>query len=208
MPKKAPAKSATARKPAKKSGGRAKPSNAKATAKKPSAETIAPEPIDSASRVLDGDKAFSEHYKVSTRTVQTWRDKGLPHDEIGHNKYRYDLNRTDEWVEAFRKHDEDTDSIGFKKELNELKLRAERTKVERLEREEQEARGNILPRSEWEAFVVELIHVTRGQLLQLPKQARRHMCNKCGKKVPDEIDKLIRKALSHLAKAKDGPPKE
>jgi phage terminase Nu1 subunit (DNA packaging protein) len=162
-----------------------------------------------APRVIDGDKAFAEHVGKSTRTVQTWRDKGLPHEELGPNKYRYHLDKTEPWIEANSKQDQQSEERQkLKVEREKAKLRADIARALKVEREEQEAQKNILPRDTWEAFAVETIHVARGQLMQIPKQVRRHLCSKCQKSAPVEIEKLITKALHKIAALKDGPSKE
>jgi phage terminase Nu1 subunit (DNA packaging protein) len=169
-------------------------------------KTEKPEPPPK--RIVDGDKAIAKHYERSTRTIQTWRDNGLPHEPLPPNSYRYDLDLTDPWVAAFSdQSDESPEATEVRHKISLAKLRTELAKAERLEREEKEATGNILPRDEWESFAVELVHVVRGQFLQLSKQARKHMCAKCQKTVPAEIDRLIDKSLQHIARMKDGPKK-
>ena len=176
----------------------------------PKAKAAVSKPV--AARLIEGDKAFAEHVKKSTRTIQTWRDKGLPHkeDPPGSKKYRYNLDETEAWIAENISKDEEQNNERAKLrfEREKAKLRADIAKALKVEREEQEAQGNILLRDEWESFAIEQIQIARGQLLQLGKQARRHMCRKCQKTAPAEIEKLIDKALRKIAAMKDGPPKE
>lgn len=176
--------------------------------KRAPATPVEPEP-PAPRRTVEGDKAIAKNYSVSTRTIQNWRDAGLPFETVKPNWYRYDLDETDSWVETFRSQDSDQSPIQkLKYEIEEAKLRKELANAERLEREEEEAKGNILRRDEWESFAIELIQVCRGQLLQLGKQTRRHCCAKCQKTVPIELAKLVDKVLQKLARMREGPREE
>lgn len=176
-------------------------------ASKPKAATPRTKP--KAERFIDGDKAFSKHVGKSTKTVQNWRDKGMPFEELEPRKYRYHLDQTEPWIQLNGKDDEDSDERKqLRVDREKARLRSDIAKAMKVEREEQEAQGNILPRDVWESFVVELVYVVRGMFLQIPKQSRRHCCSKCAKTVPVEMEKLITKALHKLASVKNGPPKD
>lgn len=170
---------------------------------------IPPESEVAEKRYLEGDSAIAKHYDVSERTIQSWRKKGMPFDKIKPNFYKYDLDLTDEWVDVFRrKYSGVEGNAQLRIELDQVKLRIDIAKAEKLEREEEEARGNILRKDEWESFAIELIQVCRGQILQLPKQMRRHLCGKCQKTAPIELDKLVNKVLHKLGRMREGPRKE
>lgn len=165
-----------------------------------------PEPVPER-RIISGDQALARTYGVSTKTVQNWRGVGLPSIDRG-NGFDYDLNETDPWVAAYRTEgdgDEETGSLN--KQIKEAKLRIELAEADRLEREEEQARGNILPRDEYELFATETIQNARDQLLRIPRLMKSHLCSKCHKKL-QELEKQIKTALEQLSKLPTGPDKE
>lgn len=155
-------------------------------------------------RLMTGDKDFALHYGVSTRTVQTWRDKGMPCEKTASRQYVYDLDKTDEWIDAFRA-TEANESAEIYKQLDEAKLRIDLAKALKLERDIERDAGNVLMRDEWELFASECIIAARDAFIGLTKQFRRHLCKKCQGKLK-ELDVLIAKALNRLADIGKGPP--
>lgn len=170
--------------------------------KKP-AKPPPPEP-----RIISGDQKLAEHYGVTTKTVYLWRGQGLPAIDRGRG-WDYDLDKTDPWVRAMREEDGDESGEAGKLtlEIRKAKLRIEKSEADRLERQEQEARGNILPLDEYRLFAAETIQDARDHLLRIPRQLRTHLCKKCQSKIT-ELETMIHKSLQQLARLSDGPPKE
>ena len=157
--------------------------------------------------IVSGDLALSKRYGVSTKTIQNWRGNGLPCIDRGHG-FDYDVAETDPWVEAYRlEHADDEKSNSLARQIREAELRQELAKADKAEREEEAARGNILPRDEYELFASETIQNARDQLLRIPRLLRTHLCKKCQPKA-NELEKLIKTALEELAKLPAGPDKE
>lgn len=165
-----------------------------------------PDPVPE-KRIVSGDTALARQYGVSTKTVQNWKGYGLPCIDRG-NGFDYDLNETDPWVEAYREEDGSDEEAGsLNRQIKEAKLRIELAEADRLEREEEQARGNILPRDEYELFATETIQNARDQLLRIPRLMKSHLCSKCHKKL-QELEKQIKTALEQLSKLPTGPDKE
>lgn len=180
-------------KPKPKSKSTAKQTTAqKPAAKKPQAEPEKP------SRVITGDKDLALHYGRSTRTIQTWRDKGLPFTELGFHQYQYDLDQTDPWVDDFTSGDDSEDGSSVRKEREATRLAIEKEQLAKLTRENAEADGNILPKDEYELHLVERNQRVRDFLLSIPQQMRKHM-GPNSKKQLAELTKLIEKGLIQLA---------
>lgn len=174
-----------------------KTTKARATAKSKASQPATDEP-KKAARVIKGDKDFALHYGRSTRTVQSWRDKGLPFKEVGFHQYEYDLDQTDVWVDEFTTGEENDGDSSVRKEREQIKLAIEKEQLAKAKRENAEADGNILPRDEYELHLVERNQLARDAFLNIPKQMRRHLGPKSDKPI-QELQKLIEKALNQLA---------
>jgi phage terminase Nu1 subunit (DNA packaging protein) len=174
--------------------GKSKP----ATKAKPATPTpLEPQP-EKPSRLISGDKDLALHYGRSTRTIQSWRDKGLPFKDLGFHKYQYDLDQTDPWVDDFTAGDESDGDSSVRKERERVKLAIDKELFEKVARENAEAKKNILPKDEYELHLVERNQLVRDALLNIPKQMRRHLGPKSEKQLA-ELTKLIEKALNQLA---------
>lgn len=155
-------------------------------------------------RLISGDQALAKHYDTTTRTVYQWRQDGMPATERDRG-WEYDLDLTDEWIAARRTDDRDgLISAELNHEIKRAKLRIEQAEADRLEREEQEARGNILPLDDYHLFATEVIQEARDSLLRIPRLMKPHLCRKCQTKAA-ELETLITKALEQLGKLHDGP---
>lgn len=170
-------------------------SKAKPKVAKPAEPLSKPEPLK---RLVTGDKDLALHYGRSTRTIQTWRDKGLPFREVGFHQYEYDLDQTDPWVDDFTAGDDSEEGSSVRKEREAVKLAIEKEQLAKLTRENAEADGNILPKDEYELHLVERNQRVRDFLLSIPQQMRKHM-GPNGKKQLAELTKLIEKGLIQLA---------
>ncbi len=164
-------------------------------------------PVPAAPRILAGDDALAKHYDVTTKSIYDWRRDGMPAIRDGRG-FKYDLDQTDPWVQAKRGAGGNTEEVAaLQLELKRAKLRAEIAEANRLEREEAQAIGNILPLDEYKLFAIEQIQAARDSFLSVPKQMRPHLCKKCQDKL-SELQSLIDKTLRQLGKLPDGPPKE
>lgn len=191
MPKKAARKATKAPKPAK-SAAVSRPAP-KAKAEKPAAKTK-----DEPKRIVDGDDEFAEFYEVSTRTVQTWRKKGMPCEKTNARQYQYDLDLTDPWVATFRKADQTAAAAEINQKINDAELRIKLATALKKERELEREAGNVLLRDEYELHLVERNQRVRDFILSIPQQMRKHM-PRDSKKPLAELTKLIDKALNQLA---------
>jgi hypothetical protein len=80
------------------------------------------------------------------------------------------------------------------------KLRQEKIKSERAEREERLAEGSLIPRDEYELAMIEQITMARDQILTLPKLLARIVPQRYHKKLLSEGDRKIRNVLEQLSK--------
>ena len=69
-------------------------------------------------------------------------------------------------------------------------------KLSQQEREEQEARGNILPLDDYHLFATEVIQEARDSLLRIPRLMKPHLCRKCQTKAA-ELETLIQSVESN-----------
>lgn len=155
-------------------------------------------PPEKPKRLINGDKEFALHYGRSTRTIQTWRDKGLPFTELGFHQYQYDLDQTDPWVDEFTSGEDAEGDSSVRKEREQVRLAIEKEQLAKLTRENAEADGNILPKDEYELHLVEQNQRVRDFLISIPQQMRKHMGPNSQKQLA-ELTKLIDKGLNQLA---------
>lgn len=168
---------------------------AKASAPKPQPKTELP-----ASRTIIGDHELGQIYGVDKKSVYNWRRDGMPATKLPGNKWQYDLDQTDRWVEA-KRHvgDADDELNSIRKEIALTKLRTERAKASSLERENELAEGNVLDRAATELKITEALQAMRDSLLRIPTVFHAHLCKKCQPK-KDELRKQIEHSLTQLAK--------
>jgi len=43
-------------------------------------------------------KQLADYYKVSSRTIERWKEIGLPFIQVGTRSIRYDFNEVNDWV--------------------------------------------------------------------------------------------------------------
>lgn len=194
------------KKAAKRSPKKATPKRPASRSKKSTRKKQTPDAEPSSGfQILTGQAAAARHWDVSVKTIQTWIQNGLPAEPSGRS-YQFDLSACNEWVSAYRDADKNSESTKLNEQLKEAKLREQLLKNEKLEREKEIAEGNLVPLDEYELFAAELVIEARDQLLNLPKEMRRHLCKKCQAKL-DEMRMAIENALQHLAAVKEGPKK-
>lgn len=191
------------KKAAKRSPKKATPKRSTSRSKK-TARKKTPEP--ERSEILTGQAAAARHWNVSVKTIQAWIQNGLPAEPSGRS-YNFDLSACDEWVNVYRDADKNSESTKLNEQLKLAKLKEQQLKNEELERKKEIAEGNLVPLDEYELFASELVIEARDQLLNIPKEMRRHLCKKCQKKVVDEMTMVIEHTLQRLAAVQEGPKK-
>ncbi|QDT84590.1 terminase small subunit [Gimesia chilikensis] len=195
------------KKAAKRSPKKAPPKRPASRSKKPTRKKQTPDAESpSGFQILTGQAAAARHWGVSVKTIQTWIQNGLPAEPSGRS-YQFDLSACNEWVSAYRDADKNSESTKLNEQLKEAKLREQLLKNEKLEREREIAEGNLVPLDEYELFAAELVIEARDQLLNIPKEMRRHLCKKCQKKVVEEMTMVIEHTLQRLAAVEGGPKK-
>lgn len=158
-------------------------------------------------RIVSGDPSLAKHFGVSTRTIYQWRCAGMPCEDHG-RYFDYDLDQVEPWVSSYRSEVNDPEEGGsLNRQLKEAKLRVELAEAARLERLEEQARGNILPLDDYQLFATETIQNARDQFLRLPKEMKSHLCPKCQGKLK-ELESLVLNILEQLSRLSDGPDQE
>jgi hypothetical protein len=150
---------------------------------------------------IAGYRALAKRYDVTTKTIQDWINKGLPHH--GPTRARTFIpSETDPWINAFRENNSEESNRALQAKLKKLEADARRSNciAERQEREEELAKGNLIPRDEYELAMIEHITIARDQILTLPKLLARIVPKRYHKKLLSEGDRKIRNVLEQLSK--------
>jgi len=169
---------------------------------KPTKKRAEPE-ITAAPETVTGDEGLGAVFSVSARTVQSWRNRGLPCQRDGRS-FIFNVEEARKWVDLFRRSTETTTSTpGGKIKLSRerAKLRIDRAKAAQAEREELAAGKNILKRDEWELYAIEVVQQARDRLMRLPKMLCRHVPQKFHRILQAEGDADVRKILNEMARA-------
>lgn len=188
----------------KRSPKKATSKRATSKSKKPATKKV-PAKSPELSESLSGQAAAAKHWGVSVKTIQTWVQNGLPISGSA-RKQIYVLAECDPWVEAYRNQNQDAKSTKVNEELKNEKLLQEKLKTKDLIRNDQIADEQLVSKEEYELFAAEHVIEARDQLLNLPKEMRRHLCKKCQKKL-SEMEKIIEQTLYRLSGIKKGPGK-
>lgn len=155
----------------------------------------------------------AEFFGVDPDTIRkAWRARGMP--TKGPNGY--DLAAIAQWRIRYERdqaqpaaHDETrVQAAELSLASSALEVRIKNAAAERAERLEREAAGNVLDRAEYELATVEIITLTRDQLLSIPKLLCRLVPRKHHKKLRTEGDRQVRKALDDLANMLEAGPDE
>ncbi|QDT26811.1 Phage DNA packaging protein Nu1 [Gimesia panareensis] len=176
-----------------------------ATRSKKTTRRKTPQKADSG-KMLFGQKEAADYWGRTTKTIQTWMQNGLPATKSG-RQCVFDVELCQPWVDAFLSESESSESTKLNEQLKEARLREQLLKNDKLEREKEIAEGNLVPLDEYELFAAELVIEARDQLLNIPKEMRRHLCKKCQKKVVEEMTMVIENTLQRLAAVEGGPKK-
>ncbi|MES2791993.1 MAG: hypothetical protein V4719_20430 [Planctomycetota bacterium] len=124
----------------------------------------------------------------------------MPGKKLPGNKWEYDLDETDPWVESRREIGElDDENKLIKKRTLEAKMRIVEAKAEEEERSNEIAERNVLDRTAIELKITEAMQAMRDGLLRIPTLFHSHLCRKCQPK-KDELKKQIEHELTQLAK--------
>ena len=145
---------------------------------------------------ISGDQELANYCGVSKKTVQDWRGKGLPCRKNADRTYTYELAEVASFRETLKSPVETYG--GLREELIREEIRNKRADADRKEREEEEARGNILPRDALLLALSEIVHEASQQAQQAPKRFKPHLCQKCQDKLP-ELKKLLEQILTKLS---------
>jgi hypothetical protein len=162
------------------------------------------DPASDLPEIVTTQKEAALRLKVTTRTIRDWKKlPGFPDTHQG-----YDIPAIEQWVEEqTRKGSEDSDKArDLNIRIKEQQLRAETAKADKLERQEEFDRGNILPRDLWESFAAECIGKARDHLRQIPQQLCKLVPRKYWPKLRGEGDLTVRKILTELARELERGP--
>ena len=152
------------------------------------------------------DADFARHYDVSTRTVQSWRKAGMPCHAQG-RRYLYRPAETTPWIEAYRRgpargaSDDPLSPATTVKLLTAAeKLKQERLKAAKMERQARVEEGNVLSRDEWELYAIEVCQLARDRFMRLPILLCKHIPQKYHRVMRQEGDAEARKILTEMAR--------
>jgi hypothetical protein len=151
---------------------------------------------------IRGDLEASRRYGVSTRTVKSWRDAGMPHRKEG-QQCIYLPSETDPWVDLQRRPSETQNlspATKLKLAREGERLKQDRLKAAAMERSEAVELGNVLPRDEWELFAVEVVQQARDRFMRLPKMLCKHVPAKYHRVLQAEGEGDVRKICAEMAR--------
>lgn len=136
---------------------------------------------------------------ITDRSLRDWMKKpAFPDWSAG-----YDIAAIRQWAEARSlKNSQKSKSLEqLEREIKQEKLRLERAKADKAERENEIAAGNVLPRDEYETFVREVISVARDRLTLIPRDLCRYVPEKYHKVLQREGAKVIANITDSIAEA-------
>lgn len=149
-------------------------------------------------------KQAAEALGYSVKSLQTWRkEPGFPDVSKG-----WDVAKIRSWLkERSRKIPED-EAAGRKLNLayKAAQVRKIAAEASRKEREEEEAKGNLLRRDKYEAFLAEVTALFRGRLYAIPKQIAALVPAEMRTMVIEEGLRVARQAFEEWARAIEAGP--
>lgn len=148
--------------------------------------------------LIESQKQAAGLLGITDRALREWmKEPGFPTWEAGYN-----IHQIQTWAEGRgRKNSSKAQRmVALEEAIKEQKLRRETLLANKLAREEEEAKGNILRRDEWETFSREQITVARDRLALIPRELCRYVPEKYHKTIQGEGEKIIQKILDELAK--------
>lgn len=143
---------------------------------------------------------------VTEKTLGNWKKlPGFPECSSGYDLAKIKLWRT---AHSLSSDKESAEARRIRLAIQKEKLRQEKIKADRAERDDEIARGNILPRDEWELFVREIIHLTRDQLISIPTSLCRGIPRKYHAKLRSEGRRRVEKILLEFSRLLERGPAE
>lgn len=115
---------------------------------------------DDARVIVSKVKEVAEHFNVSTRTVQNWKDGGMPW-----SAGRFDLLAIAEWREAEKGASQKQEEL---QERGAWETQLARFKAERAKLEYEELLGTVIKADAPKRIIVQMIHAIRTHLEQFP----------------------------------------
>lgn len=180
---------------------RKRPARTATPAASPTPQQTAAEP---AGEVVARQVDAAERLEITPRQLRNWMGQpGFPDCSKG-----YPIGAIEDWRDQRQlKGSEDGAAIQrLRRELLEERVRQERCRAEALERAEQIAAGNVLPRDEYETWLAELIAISRDRLTAIPKELCRCVPKTHHRRLQTEGRAAVDRVLDELARRiEEGP---
>ena len=146
---------------------------------------------------LVSQKVAAEQLDITPRALREWmKEPGFPDASNG-----YDVAAVRRWRNERSKKGSDAgeQAKNLKLATAAQKLRIEKARADAAERAEETAKGNILPRDEFDTAVFEMLSLARDRLLGLPKSLCKLLPKSLHRKVQDEGGKEVTRILNEFA---------
>lgn len=140
----------------------------------------------------------AERLGVSPKSLRNWiKEPGFPSIKKG-----YDVEKIQAWRDQLGKKgsEQSLSQQQTNEQLAREKLRKATADADKAEREEEEAKGNVLKRDEYELFVQEHIQVTRDRMILIPRTLCKYIPKKYHVRLRTEGEKEVRKILAEFAR--------
>lgn len=161
--------------------------------RKPQAKPRKPAEEPPKRRIIKERKEAAKVLGISPRWFGEWKKlDGFPDCSHG-----YDIDAIEAWRDenGFKGSDLAEEAKKLKVEITAQKLRIETARADAAERAEQAAKGNILPRDEFETAVAEIIAIARDRFRGLGKEAcklaPKSLHNKLRKSIDQDVDTIL-----------------
>lgn len=118
---------------------------------------VAPEPA-----IVSSVKAVAEHFGVTTRSVQTWKDQGMPW-----SKDCFDLTAIAAWREAYKGNSQDRQEL---QERGALETKLAGVKLKKAQAELDEFLGKLIDVNGPKRVLVQTVNAIRTHLEQFPER--------------------------------------
>lgn len=150
---------------------------------------------------IRGDQELAKRFAVTTKTVYSWRQAGLPHTLEGRIAV-YVVAEADEWVELHKRKAEEglTPAARVRLQREEEKLRLDKLAADRKQREADAEAGNILRRDEWELWAIEVVQQARDRFMRMPTLLCKHVPSKYHRVLQHEGRADVRKICEEMAR--------
>lgn len=148
--------------------------------------------------IISSQVKLAKHFGVTSASVRKWkRQPGFPDSNDG-----YDTEEISAWLDARgRDSQQKTQQAQQANTLYRVaSAKLKKLQADKLERQEQIAQGNILPRDEATLSLKESITITRDRLLSLPKELCRCIPKKYHKALREEGGMMVANILADFAR--------